>query len=112
MRDSQSRGVTGAVVFDVSQGQAPALSRQRPALCGEQMTNIAIILRWVYRAAAFPSPIRKARVTGLKLPSDLHGLTLASFAQGQPNELPARLGPACNQIRKLVKDLGVRTLTT
>jgi CRP/FNR family cyclic AMP-dependent transcriptional regulator len=52
------------------------------------------------------------RVTGLKLPSDLHGLTLASFAQGQPNELPARLGPACNQIRKLVKDLEVRTLTT
>jgi len=52
------------------------------------------------------------RVAGLKLPSDLHGLTLASFAQGQPNELPARLGPACNQIRKLIKDLGVRTLTT
>jgi CRP/FNR family cyclic AMP-dependent transcriptional regulator len=52
------------------------------------------------------------RVTGLKLPSDLHGLTLASYAQGQPSELAARLGPACNQIRKIVKSLGVRTLTT
>jgi CRP/FNR family transcriptional regulator, cyclic AMP receptor protein len=52
------------------------------------------------------------RVTGLKLPSDLLGLTLASYAPGQPNELAGRLGPACNQIRKIVKALGVRTLTT
>jgi CRP/FNR family cyclic AMP-dependent transcriptional regulator len=52
------------------------------------------------------------RVTGLTLPSDLHGLTLASYGTGQPSELAARLGPTCNQIRKLIKDLGVRTVTT
>jgi len=52
------------------------------------------------------------RVTGLKLPSDLQGLTLASYAPGKPTELTARLGPACTQIRKIVKDLGVRTLRT
>ena len=52
------------------------------------------------------------RVAGLKLPSDLHGLTLASYAPGKPDELRARLGPACNEIRKIVKNLGVRTLTT
>lgn len=52
------------------------------------------------------------RVTGLKLPSDLYGLTLASYAPGRPEELTARLGPACNQIRKIVKDLGVRTTRT
>jgi CRP/FNR family transcriptional regulator, cyclic AMP receptor protein len=52
------------------------------------------------------------RVAGLKLPSDLHGLTLASYALGKPEELTARLGPACNQIRKIVKDLGVRTIRT
>lgn len=52
------------------------------------------------------------RVTGLKLPSDLQGLTLASYAPGKPDELRARLGPACTQIRKIVKNLGVRTLTT
>jgi CRP/FNR family transcriptional regulator, cyclic AMP receptor protein len=50
------------------------------------------------------------RVTGLKLPSDLHGLTLVSYDPGKPGELPARLGPACHEIRKLVKNLGVRTL--
>lgn len=52
------------------------------------------------------------RVEGLKLPSDLYGLTLASYATGKPEELAARLGPACNQIRKIVKDLGVRTIKT
>jgi CRP/FNR family cyclic AMP-dependent transcriptional regulator len=51
------------------------------------------------------------RVTGLKLPSDLHGLTLASYAlPTTPDELSARLGPACNEIRKIVRNLGVRTL--
>jgi CRP/FNR family transcriptional regulator, cyclic AMP receptor protein len=52
------------------------------------------------------------RVTGLKLPSDLHGLTLVSYDPGKPGELTARLGPACHEIRKLVKNLGVRTLKT
>jgi CRP/FNR family transcriptional regulator, cyclic AMP receptor protein len=50
------------------------------------------------------------RITGLKLPSDLQGLSLASYDPGNPGELAARLGPACNQIRKLAKDLGVRRL--
>jgi len=50
------------------------------------------------------------RVKDLKLPSDLHGLTLVSYEPGKPDELGARLGPACHQIRKLVKSLGVRTL--
>ncbi len=51
------------------------------------------------------------RVAGLKLPSDLHGLTMLSYEAGNPGELPARLGPACNEIRKLVKNLGVRKFT-
>jgi CRP/FNR family cyclic AMP-dependent transcriptional regulator len=50
------------------------------------------------------------RVPDLKLPSDLQGLTLLSYAPGKPDELRSRLGPACNEIRKLVKNLGVRTL--
>lgn len=50
------------------------------------------------------------RVDGLKLPSDLQGLTLTSYAPGPAADLAARLGPACNEIRKLVATLGVRTL--
>ncbi len=52
------------------------------------------------------------RVAGLKLPSDLHGLTLLSYEPGKTSELPSLLGPACNEIRKLVKTLGVRTSTS
>jgi CRP/FNR family cyclic AMP-dependent transcriptional regulator len=51
------------------------------------------------------------RVAGLKLPSDLHGLTLLSYERGDASEIPSRLGPACTEIRKLVKKLGVRTST-
>jgi|SRR5579863_371653 len=48
------------------------------------------------------------RVPSLKIPSDLQGLTLLSYATGKPTEMAARLGPACNEIRKMVKTLGVR----
>jgi CRP/FNR family cyclic AMP-dependent transcriptional regulator len=44
----------------------------------------------------------------LKLPSDLHGLTMASYLPGKPEDLAARLGPACTQIRTIVARLGVR----
>jgi predicted nucleotide-binding protein len=50
------------------------------------------------------------RVPALKLPSDLHGLTLLSYAQGLPTDLPDRLKPVCDEIRKIVKNHGVRTL--
>jgi predicted nucleotide-binding protein len=50
------------------------------------------------------------KVDGLKLPSDLHGLTLLRYEPGDPAELPARLKSACDDIRAIVKNLGVRTL--
>jgi predicted nucleotide-binding protein len=49
-------------------------------------------------------------VDGLKLPSDLHGLTALRYAPGEPATLAHRLQPACDQIRTIVKNLGVRTL--
>jgi CRP/FNR family transcriptional regulator, cyclic AMP receptor protein len=51
------------------------------------------------------------RADGLKLPSDLNGLTIVSYVPGKPGELASRLGPACTEIRKIVRNLGVRTLT-
>ena len=50
------------------------------------------------------------KVDGLKLPSDLHGLTLLRYEPGDPADLPARLKAACDEIRRIVKNLGVRTL--
>lgn len=50
------------------------------------------------------------RVSSLKLPSDLHGLTLLSYAPDSQPKLSDRLKPACDEIRKIVKLHGVRTL--
>jgi CRP/FNR family cyclic AMP-dependent transcriptional regulator len=50
------------------------------------------------------------KVDGLKLPSDLHGLTLLRYEPGAPADLPTRLKAACDEIRTIVKNLGVRTL--
>jgi len=52
------------------------------------------------------------RVSGLKLPTDLQGLTLLAYDPGLPKDMPALLGPACNDIRKIVANLGVRKLTS
>jgi predicted nucleotide-binding protein len=49
-------------------------------------------------------------VDGLKLPSDLQGLTLLRYDPGDPAELPKRLQGACDQIRATVHNLGVRKL--
>lgn len=49
-------------------------------------------------------------VGGLKLPSDLQGLTLLRYAPGDASNLPALLKPACDEIRAIVNSLGVRTL--
>jgi CRP/FNR family transcriptional regulator, cyclic AMP receptor protein len=44
----------------------------------------------------------------LKLPSDLQGLTAVSYSMGNPKDLVSLLGPACNEVRKLVQEFGVR----
>jgi CRP/FNR family cyclic AMP-dependent transcriptional regulator len=51
------------------------------------------------------------RVPDLKLPSDLQGLSLLAYEHGAPKDLPVLLGPACNEIRKIVFSLGIRKLT-
>jgi CRP/FNR family transcriptional regulator, cyclic AMP receptor protein len=48
------------------------------------------------------------RVHNLRLPSDLHGLTLLSYLPGTPADLTDRLTPVCDEIRKIVKLHGVR----
>lgn len=50
------------------------------------------------------------RVQTLKLPSDLHGLTLLSYLPGSPTDLGDRLKPVAEDIRNIVKSRGVRNL--
>jgi len=49
------------------------------------------------------------KLPNLQLPSDLHGITPASYLVGKPEDLAARLGPVCTQIRKIIRAQGVRT---
>ncbi len=52
------------------------------------------------------------RIKDLKLPSDLQGLTLIPYDDGDASTVQTRIEPACAQIRDIVKKLGVRTFTT
>jgi len=52
------------------------------------------------------------RQPDIKLPSDLHGLIPACYDLGDPNDLPARIGPVCNEIRKAINARGVRVPKT
>lgn len=49
------------------------------------------------------------RLPNLKLPSDLVGITTVSYAPGKPEELQARLGPVCTEIRRVIKRERART---
>jgi CRP/FNR family cyclic AMP-dependent transcriptional regulator len=44
----------------------------------------------------------------VKLPTDLSGLMTISYQYGKPEELPSLLDPVCNQIRKIINNLGPR----
>ncbi len=44
----------------------------------------------------------------VKLPSDLSGLTTIGYQFGESKDLPSLLGPACNDIRKIINELGPR----
>ena len=49
------------------------------------------------------------RTKQLKLPTDLAGITPATFAPHDDNNFVAALGAVCTQIKQVAKDLGVRT---
>ena len=44
----------------------------------------------------------------VKLPTDLSGLMTIGYQYGELKDLPSLLGPACNQMRKIINDLGPR----
>ena len=78
-----------------------------PTIRDNVLFELGLFMGTLSRARSF---LVHPRINGLKLPSDLHGLTLLSYEPGKPDELASRLGPACNAIRKQVKSLGVRKI--
>lgn len=49
------------------------------------------------------------RTKDLKLPSDLAGITPATFAPHDDKNLIAALGPVCTQVKQVVQELGLRS---
>lgn len=49
------------------------------------------------------------RTKDLKLPTDLAGITAATFAPHDDNNLIAAVGPVCTQVKQVVKELGLRS---
>jgi CRP/FNR family transcriptional regulator, cyclic AMP receptor protein len=50
--------------------------------------------------------IVKPRGIDIKVPSDLLGVTPIEYASGQPETLRIRIAPVCNQVRKVLAELG------
>jgi uncharacterized protein YprB with RNaseH-like and TPR domain len=49
----------------------------------------------------------------MKLPSDLAGVTVARFSEDRIDKnLVAALGPACNEVRQIIRELGVAEVRT
>lgn len=60
---------------------------------------------FIGRLGRLRSLLVEPRGEKMKLPSDLSGITSITYKH-DPNDLPAALGPACNQIRNIINDLG------
>jgi len=54
------------------------------------------------------SVIVMPRDADIKIPSDLIGLTPITYVTGPAGDLPARIAPACNEIRQLISRLGCK----
>lgn len=46
--------------------------------------------------------------TDLKIPTDLLGVTMLPYRVGAPRDMPALMGPICNELRKQIAELGPR----
>lgn len=80
--------------------------RQQPTLRDNVLFELGLFMGKLTRHRAI---LIHPKVPNLKIPSDLHGLTLLSYAPASPPDLADRLKPACEAIRKIVKLHGVRT---
>lgn len=95
--------------FAVAIAQADDVVRSRkkvqPTLRDNVLFELGLFMGKLTRHRAI---LVHPKVKNLKLPSDLHGLTLLSYQPDAPPDLSDRLKPASDAIRKIVKLHGVR----
>jgi CRP/FNR family cyclic AMP-dependent transcriptional regulator len=78
---------------------------RQPTLRDNVLFELGLFMGQLTRARAL---LVHPRIKDLKLPSDLQGLTLLPYDDGDATTLTARLAPVCDEIRKIVEKLGVR----
>jgi CRP/FNR family transcriptional regulator, cyclic AMP receptor protein len=79
--------------------------KQQPTLRDNVLFELGLFMGKLTRHRAI---LIHPKAPNLKLPSDLHGLTLLSYSSDSSLGLADRLKPACDDIRKIVKLHGVR----
>lgn len=102
----------GEADFAVAIAEADDISESRGVRAPTVRDNVLFELGlFMGKLTRYRTILVHPRVKGLKLPSDLQGLTLIPYDPGDLSTVIARIDPVCIQIRELVKRLGVRTFT-
>lgn len=94
-------GVAIATADDVTESRGVASSVPRD--------NVIFELGWFMgRLGRQRTILLQPRGDGVKLPSDMKGITPVTYRTGDSKDLPSLLAPACSEIGNQVKRLGVR----
>jgi CRP/FNR family transcriptional regulator, cyclic AMP receptor protein len=92
--------------FAVAIAQPDDTTHSRGAATGSPRDNVIFELGFFMgRLGRHRSLLLEPRGEEVKLPSDLSGITTISYKH-DPHNWAAALGPACNRIRAIIKDLG------
>jgi CRP/FNR family transcriptional regulator, cyclic AMP receptor protein len=78
----------------------------RPAMRDNVLFELGMFIGHLGRHRTF---LVHPKLKDLTLPSDLHGITPASYLPGTPEDLPSRIGPVCTEIRRVIRVNGQRT---
>ena len=92
--------------FAVAIAQPDDTTHSRGTAAGSPRDNVIFELGFFMgRLGRHRSLLLEPRGEEVKLPSDLSGITTISYKH-DPHNWAAALGPACNRIRAIIKDLG------
>lgn len=95
--------------FAVAVAEADDLTKSRGKLNPTVRDNVVFELGlFMGKLTRHRAILVHPKVNNLTLPSDLQGLTVIRYEQGDKTTVQARIAPVCDQIRTLVSRAGVR----
>lgn len=98
--------------FAVAIGAADDLTESRGKKAKTIRDNVVFELGlFMGKLTRFRAVLVHPKVPELKLPSDLHGLTVIPYEEGDASTAATRIAPVCKKLRELIAKAGVRTFT-